>query len=360
MSFTKPTVLETEIERFFRKTAKKDARVKNAFLLVHSEKANLHINLAEGTTGDIPSTPQQPNYMASVGKLFTSTIIALLHERGELSFEDKISRYLEPDIMDGLHVYKGDNWSDQIQIRHLLNQSSGLPDNFFPLLDKLLADPDFSITPREAVIWARRNLNPSAPPGKKGFYTDTNYHLLGLIVEHITGRPFHEALREMIFAPLGMKHASMLHVSEPMEETDLPIADFFTDDIRLNELKGFAGIDYAGGGVVAPMDDLLTFMKALSSHKLVSAETLGIMKKDKVGLNPGFDYGYGIWQVKPIPVILPEKYSCWGVLGATGAFMFYHPQLDAYLIGNFNHTSYQKKCVRFMFKVIRQILKHQQ
>ena len=350
--------MKSDIETLFRETVTKDPRVKNAFLLVHSENINLHVNLAEGTTGGIPSTPEQPNYMASVGKLITSSIIALLHERGELSFDDKINRYLDPDLMDGLHLYKGENYSDEIQIRHLLNQSSGLPDNFYPLLDKLLEDPNFSITPREAVNWAKQNLKPSAPPGKKGFYTDTNYHLLGLIVENITAQPFHEALREIIFAPLAMKYSSMLHYSEPMEETNVPIADFYMDKIRLNDLKGFASIDYAGGGVVAPLEDLLKFMKAFVSHNLVSTETTDIMKNDKVRLYPTFDYGYGIWQVKPIPVLLPEKFKSWGVLGATGAYMFYHPELDTYLIGNFNHTSYQRKCVKFMFKIMKTIWKH--
>ena len=350
--------IEAIIESLFRKTACNDSKVKNAFLLVHSDKSNIHINIAVGFTGDIQSTSQQPNYMASVGKLFTSTIVSLLHEQGVLSFEDKISQYLDHELMDNLHIYKGKDYSDEIQIRHLLNQTSGLLDNFYPLFYKLLEDPDFSITPREAIKWAKQNLTPSSPPGKKTNYTDTNYHLLGLIVEHIMGAPFHKALSELIFAPLGMKHSYMLHTSEPMEDSNLPMADFYTDNIRLNELKGFAGIDYAGGGVVAPLEELLIFMKALVTGKLVSTETLEIMKSDKAKLYPNFEYGYGIWQLKPIPLLIPAKLNSWGVLGATGAFMFYHPELETYLIGNFNHTAYQRKCVRFMFKILVHLQKN--
>lgn len=296
--------------------------------------------------------------MASVGKLFTSAVISLLHEQGVLSFDDKISQYLDRELMDKLHVYKGKDYSYDIQIRHLLNQSSGLPDNFYPLFDKLLEDPGFTITPREAIIWTKHNLDPSAPPGEKAYYTDTNYHLLGLIVENVRGKPFHEALHELIFAPLGMNHSYMLHASEPVEDSNLPMAEFYTDDIQVNKLKGFAGIDYAGGGVVAPLEELLTFMKALVTGNLVSTETLEIMKNDKAELYPNFDYGYGIWQVKPIPLLIPAKFNSWGVLGATGAFMFYHPELETYLIGNFNHTSHQRKCVRFMFRIINSIWKY--
>lgn len=354
---TTKTNLETQVESLFRKTVKKDSRVKNAYLLVHSEKENIHLNLAEGSTGDIAASPQQPNYMASVGKLFTSTIVGLLHEQGKLAFTDPISRHLDDDLMNNLHVHKGTDYSGEIQIRHLLNQSSGLPDNFYPLFDKVLAEPEFKITTREAVEWIKPNLTPSAPPGKKAYYTDTNYHLLGLIVENVTGAPFHKALHKMIFDPLEMKHSFMLHNSSPAEDPGCPIADFYFNKIRINELIGYPGIDFAGGGVVAPMEELLIFMDALVNGKLVSKATLETMKNDKVPFTPNFEYGYGIWHLKPIPLLIPAKFKSWGVLGATGAYMFYHPELDTYLIGSFNHTAYQRKCVRFMFKVMNTIWK---
>jgi D-alanyl-D-alanine carboxypeptidase len=227
--------IESSIKDLFSKQVQKDSRIKNAFLLVHSEQVDLHVNIAEGNTGDVPS----------VGKLFTSVMIGMLHEQGTLTFGSKISRYLDRELMKELHLFKGTDYSDDIEIRHLLNQTSGLPDNFYPLFDRLLKDPEFTITPRGAIEWAKQNLTPSAPPGKKAYYTDTNYHILGLIVENVTGTPFHKALKEMIFSPLGMKHASMLHASEPMVDPKLPIADFYADQTKVNDLKGFAGIDYA-------------------------------------------------------------------------------------------------------------------
>lgn len=346
-----------DIEVFFRKKVRKDPRIKNAYLLVHSDKSGLHLNLAEGAGENGKPAPHQPVYMASVGKLFTATIVSILHEQGALSFEDRISLHLDSGLIDGLHVYKGKDYSGEIQIRHLLNQTSGLPDNFYPLLNKLLKDRDFEISPREAVEWAKQNLTPQAPPGKNSYYTDTNYHLLGLIIENVCGEPFHAVLKKRIFDPVGMKHAYMLHYSEPGEANPHPEAGFYTGQTRVNDIKGFAGLDYAGGGVVAPMEDLLLFMKALTGHQLISKETLETMKNDMARLNPGFDYGYGIWQVRPVPLLMPAKYKSWGVLGATGAFMFYHPELDAYLIGNFNHTSWQRKCVRFMFRIMDKLRK---
>ncbi|WP_069131052.1 serine hydrolase domain-containing protein [Rhodohalobacter halophilus] len=349
--------VQNKIETQFLKTVHRDRKVKNAFLLVHSESHGIHINLSHGSKDSSSLSTQQPHYMASCGKLFTATIFGQFHERGDVSFDDKISSYLDDELMKQLHLYKGKDYSGEIEIRHLLNQTSGLPDNFYPLFDKLLADPDFNITPREAVIWAKENLTPSAPPGTKSYYTDTNYHLLGLIAEKVTGAPFHSVLSSMIFDPLGMDHAFMLQVSEPRKKSSDRVADFYFKKRRLNDLRGFSGIDYAGGGVVAPPEELLIFMKALVNGEIVSGETLDLMKADKANLFPNFEYGYGIWQVKPIPLLIPEKLKSWGVLGATGAFMFYHPKLDIYLIGNFNHSSYKQKCVRFMFKVINLLWK---
>jgi D-alanyl-D-alanine carboxypeptidase len=345
------------IETLFKEQVRKDKKIKNAYLLVHSDKTGLHLNLAEGPGENDKPNPQQPVYMASVGKLFASVVAAILYEKGELSFEDKITRYLDSELTDGIHVYKKKDYSGEIQIRHLLNQTSGLPDNFYPLFDKLLADHDFDISPREAVVWAKKNLKPQAEPGKKSYYTDTNYHLLGLIVEKICGEPFHAVMKRLIFGPLNMKHSYMLHYSKPEKMPDYEEAGFYFNETRLNEIRGFAGLDFSGGGVVAPMEDLLLFMKALTDYRLISEKTFELMRADKARLYPGWDYGYGIWQVRPVPVLLPAKYQSWGVLGATGAFMFYHPELEAHFIGSFNHQTWQRKCVRFMFKVMDKLRK---
>lgn len=343
----KEKILEA-MESSFRKKVKKDPKVKNAYLLVHMEKADFHLHLAEGQTGDYPAHPQQPNYMASVGKLFTATLISILVEKGEISFTDKISNYLDEELMDGLHIYKGKDYSYDIKIQHLLQQTSGLYDHFWPLFEKQVKDPDFNITPREAVDWGKKNLVPVSLPGEKLHYTDTNYHLLGLIIEHITGMAYHDALKQLIFEPLDMIHSYVLHASDPIEVCPYPIADFYMNGVRMNDFKGYAGIDYAGGGVVSTLDDLLKFMKALVSNKIISSSTLESMKKDPLKMDLGIDYGYGIWIIKTVPVLMPKRFNSWGVTGVTGAFMFYHPEMEAFFIGNFNDDSYKSKGVRFM------------
>lgn len=347
-----------KIERAFKKQVSKDDRVKNAYLLVHSDRHDIHLGLAEGLTGDFPADIRQPNYMASVGKIFTAVLVGMLVEKGELDFQDSIAAHLDAELIRGLHLYKGEDHSREIQVKHLLKQTSGLPDCFWPLLEKMLDDPDFKMETRQAIEWGKANLEPTFLPGQDFNYTDTNYYLLGLIVENITELPFHQALSRYIFEPLQMKHSSMLDFSQPAEDPGFPLAHFFKEGRRLKNYEAFARIDYAGGGVVAPLEDLLKFMRALVQHELVSQATLARMKTDKSKFGLGIDYGYGIWQIKTVPILMPAVLNSWGAAGATGAFMFYHPLTDSFVLGNFNETAYQSKGVRFMLlKVLKQLAK---
>ncbi len=113
------TSITLKIQENFKKEVRRKKPVRNAHLLVHSEKTGVFLNLAEGTEEGV--NPQQPSHMASVGKLFTSTAIGISHDQGRLSFNDKITNYLDDELANNLHVYKGTDYSKNIEIRHLLN-----------------------------------------------------------------------------------------------------------------------------------------------------------------------------------------------------------------------------------------------
>lgn len=356
----KIATVKEKIESKFRQQVQKDKKVKNAYLLVHSEKLGIEINIAEGKTEEIQANPKQANHLASVGKLFTATVTGMLHDKGLLSFEDKIVKYLDTELMSGLHVYKGKDYSGDISIKHLLNQTSGLNDVFFPLLKKLMNDPNLEMTVRQALEWGKTNLKPVGMPGQKHFYTDTNYYLLGLIIENITKKPFHKAMHEMVLEPLKMDNAYINGFSEPKNKPLYPPAHIFLFNNNFIENKRVAKIDYAGGGIVAPLSEYLVFMKALVKGQLVKEATLNKMIYDDIKMGfpaIGFDYGYSVWKPKAIPLLMPDKYFCWGCVGVTGAFMFFHPRTEAYVIGTFNDKSYTSKALRFMLmKVIKPLL----
>ena len=351
----KISTVQKKIESKFRQQAQNDKRVKNAYLLVHSEKLEIDINIAEGTTGDIQANPKQANHLASVGKLFTATLVSMLHDKGLLSFDDTIAKYIDAELMRGLHVYKNKDYSGDISIKHLLKQTSGLNDVFFPLLKKMMNDSTLEMTVKEALEWGKANRNPVGKPGEKHFYTDTNYYLLGLIIENITQKPFHEAVHEMILEPLKMDNSYINGYSEPRNKPEYPPADIYLYNTNFIENKRIAKIDYAGGGLVAPLNEYLVFMKALVNGQLVKEATLNQMIYDDVKMGfpaIGFDYGYSVWKPRAIPLLMPKKYFCWGCVGVTGAFMFFHPQTEAYVIGTFNDKSYTSKALRFMLMKI--------
>lgn len=98
-------------------------------------------------------------------------------------------------------------------------------------------------------------------------------------------------------------------------------------------------------------------MRALVSHQLVSEDTLQKMLADSNRLTIGIQYGCGTWRLTPFPLLMSKKYASWGAAGITGAFMFYHPELDAYFIGSFNDSSYKRTCLRFMGRAMRDLWK---
>ena len=64
--------------------------------------------------------------------------------------------------------------------------------------------------------------------------------------------------------------------------------------------------------------------------------------------------------LKTVPLLMPKIFNVWGHAGATGAYLFYHPKMDAYFIGTFNDFSYERQGVKFMLmKVINQLRKIQ-
>ncbi|VEF46086.1 beta-lactamase [Bacillus freudenreichii] len=353
------TNIQLEVEQLFKKRVERDPKIHNAYLRVHSEKHGIDINLAAGKEA---IDPQQPYYIASVSKLFTSVLFGQFVEQGLCSYDDKISQYLEEDVLRNLHIYKGKDYTNEIKIKHLLNNTSGLhdfvedkPTKGKSIPDLLVDEPDRTWTPLETINWAKENMDNHFPPGEKFHYSDTGYHLLGFIIEKITGSPFHEVLRKNIFEPLDMKYSHFSR-TEPAEASPFEVAKLYMHDTDITNNESLS-IMYAGGGIVSTTDDLLKFMRALVHYQILKKETIEKMKGDCGKFFLGIDYGYGLMNIKTVPVLMPAKYNSWGNAGSTGSFMFYHPETDAYLIGTMNQFGYGQKGIRFMLQIADKLLK---
>ena len=225
------------------------------------------------------------------------------------------------------------------------------------MIEQLIHELDRDYRSEEVITYSKENLKSHFPPGKGFHYSDTGYHLLGLTVEAVTSMPFHAALSRYIFEPLEMRHAFLLGHSRPLEEHLLPIAGVFFRDINVVKYRSMS-VDHAGGGVTAPLEDMLKFMRALAQGHLLSAETLRRMD-ECAKFSVGIDYGYGIMKIRRVPILMPARYNCWGNAGQTGAFMFYHPGLGVYLIGSLNQFRYHRKGIQLMLRIIDILIKNE-
>ncbi|GIP31841.1 serine hydrolase [Paenibacillus sp. J2TS4] len=355
--------LQSRIEKKLAAKTASDPKLHNVYLLIHSDKLDLHWPMAAGQTDGVAADPQQPYHTASVGKTFTSVMLAILVEKGLARFDDPIANYLPADMVKDLHIYKGKEYTFDIQIRHLLSHTSGLPDYFEDkpkrgkgLLHQILDNPSRFWTPQETIQWSKKHLTPRFPPGKGVHYTDTGYNLLGLIIETITAKPYHEVLHDYIFNPLQMKHSYLSQYSQPAIKSEHPVAHIYMDELKIHvdDYRSFSSF-YSGGQTVCTLEDQLIFMKALVNHQIIQKETLDIMKQwNKMWL--GMDYGYGLMRTHFIP--FAQKYIGWGHFGASGTCMLYFPNLEVYIVGGFNQTAYRSKSMNFIFiNVLRKLAK---
>lgn len=142
-------------------------------------------------------TPRTPFFIGSLTKSFTALAVMQLVEAGEIELDAPIRRYLPwfrvADPQASAHM----------TVRHLLNQTSGLPTSSGEVQ---LADFDDSPDATERQARVLSTLRLARPPGSAFEYSNANYNLLGLIVEAVGGEPYADYVRERIFTPLSMRH----------------------------------------------------------------------------------------------------------------------------------------------------------
>jgi D-alanyl-D-alanine carboxypeptidase len=161
--------------------------------------------LAAGTTDIKQKIPMQPGvlFMAgSTGKTFVAAIIMQLVAENRIQFDDHISKWLgRNDWFSRLP-----NGHD-ITVRMLLNHTSGIPDHVVnhKFIDAVFASPDRVWKPEELVGYIL-DAKPQSPAGVAFHYTDTNYVLLGMIIESVTGSSYYSELDRRILQPLGLRH----------------------------------------------------------------------------------------------------------------------------------------------------------
>src|ERR687894_85749 len=289
----------------------------------------------------------RPFHSASVGKVMTATLIAMLVEQDRLGLDSPLGKLLPSSDLAGLPAAPGVDNTTDVTVEHLLTHTSGLPDYFEPprggrtavSVRTVAAEPDRRWTPAE-LLTEVRGLPPVGRPGDRFRYGDTAFVLLGRIVEEATGEPFNSVLRERVFAPSGMERSSTPYsdARAPADLASLDVAPFWLGGHELSRALSMS-LDWAGGGIVTPPADLVSFQRALHGGRLVARDTLAWMATPRRRRRRGIHYGAGIVTVRfgeftpPFLRGLPEPI---GGLGHFATHMFYYPRQDAHVVLNFH------------------------
>ncbi|WP_304144591.1 serine hydrolase [Mesoflavibacter zeaxanthinifaciens] len=347
--------ISENIGKLFKTELKKE-NIKSGILHVYSESRGIDIQLAESKEDSI--SINHPFYTASITKMFTATAIGVLKDQNKLNFEDKIAGYLPDSLITNLHVLGGKNYSEELTIAHLLQHTSGLPDYFTDetndgspnIINQLLMNPNKLWSAEELIQFSKEKMKPHFIPGQGYHYTDTEYVLLALIIENVSGLSLDEFFMQHIFQPLKM-NSSYINLKSKAINNKLPIVKFYASQYELSSLKSLSA-DWGGGGLVSTTHDLIAFLKAFNTDKIVKKETRLSMQNWVTEIK-GMEYGFGIRQVSIDKLTNTESdLQLIGHSGSTASFLWYCPQLDTYISGTFNQLEVSKSALILAYKIL--------
>ncbi|WP_207400897.1 serine hydrolase domain-containing protein [Actinomadura roseirufa] len=202
---------------------------------------------------------------ASVTKAFVATTVLQLVGEGRLSLDDPVERLL-PGVVAG-----NGNDGRKITVRHLLQHTSGLHDD----LPGFSSPEDFyqhryDTYPVEELVARTMRHRPDFAPGKGWAYSNTGYLLLGMIVERITGRPWHTEVGARVLRPLRLGQTSWPGLSPRLPRPYAKGYQRFETgpliDVTENRDASYAG---AAGGLITTTRDLNRFLRALAAGRLL-------------------------------------------------------------------------------------------
>ncbi|WP_433514697.1 serine hydrolase domain-containing protein [Nonomuraea sp. CA-143628] len=234
--------------------------------------------LLNGKGGKIPSGSRYR--VGSQTKQMTATVLLQLVKEGKFGLDDKLSAVL-PQVAQEDLVER----ADEITVRQLIRHTSGIPDFF---ASELFDDFDFTTYyPPVELVKATRGLPRTGAPGEKFSYSNTNYVLLGMIIEKVTGHPLSAELTRRVFAPVGMNHTYL--PTKPPAAIKGPHGHGYYPDPegKLRDMDRLnASYGYAAGGVISTARDVSAFQRAFVQGKLLPASLQKVITDPPEGAPP--------------------------------------------------------------------------
>ncbi len=229
--------------------------------------------------------------LASVSKQFYTLMIMKLYEQGKLKYDDRVQKHI-PEFP-----------YTTITIRHLMNQTSGLPE-YFDLADREMTLLDTLTNTMLLDLLATRKPALVFEPGERWEYCNTNYTTLGSVIEAVSGMPVYQFFNKTISEPLKTKN---LYVYNLKMKT-LPLSRVVGVKVESGkpvpyDLNRFDGI-MGDGNVYASAEDLFTWDQALYGNKLVKKEIFQqAITPGKLNNGEAHRYGFGWFIDEPSKVV---------------------------------------------------------
>jgi len=207
-----------------------------------------------------PNEPRTVFQIHQLTKTFTAAATLMLVERGRLALDDKVVTYV-PELRE----------AEAITIRHLLQMESGIPD-YISFVGARGAFSRFH-TPEEVLdYFAREPL--LFEPGTQFDYSNSNYIVLGLVIERITGRSYGRFLEKKILKPLKMRRTRFDPYDRVFANSRATGYDDITAVPPTEAVYVHPSLAYASGGIFSTARDILKFDRALYDGHVLSQETL--------------------------------------------------------------------------------------
>ncbi len=238
--------------------------------------------------------------IGSVTKMFTATLIFQLIEEGKLTLDTKLAEFF-PQVQN----------SDKITISELLGFRSGIHD--------FTVDPEFqqymfSKKSREEMLQLMASLKPDFQPDEKSAYSNTNYVLLGYIVEEVTHSTYQQELETRITKKLNLFNT---YYGDKINTSNNEAASYWFQwgkwDLQPESDMSIPG---GAGALISSPHDMAVFITALFNNQLISENSLKQMQDIKDG------YGKGLMQ---LPFYSKLAYANTGLIDAFQASLSYFP-----------------------------------
>ncbi|WP_299213957.1 serine hydrolase domain-containing protein [uncultured Aquimarina sp.] len=312
---TNAQTLEAKIDSLLY--TKYETMAPGAVFLV-AKNGNIIYRKAFGKSNLELNTRMQPENVFEIGsmtKQFTAIAILMLMEKGKLSLDDDITKYIPDYPTNG----------KTITIHHLLNHTSGIKS--FTRIKALKDIARKDLTPIELIDFFK-NEPMDFNPGEQYKYNNSGYIILGYIIESISKQSYASFIEEHIFKKLGMNASLFASHNKVVKNRAY---GYHKKEEYINAKYISFTLPYAAGSLLSNVDDMLTWQEALNHNLLVSKNTVDKAFTNYT-LNNGnpINYGYG-WHIKEINGTLSREHG--GSIFGFKSMGVYLPLEDIYVIG---------------------------